>query len=417
MMARSSASMAISSAFLVPACIMPLGRPSDRVQRPLPRRGARSTVPSMAIDGTLDIERAASDLAARLPEALRPLARVAYNYSWSWTEDGRALLHDLDPHRWELTSGNMVSFLEQLTPSALARIAASPELIARIDALAAEVDRAVASTPGSDRAGSDRLVSGRVAFLCAEFAIHASLPIYSGGLGVLAGDMLKEASDRGLPYVGVGLLYRRGYFHQRLDLRGWQRESWDGDGPRSQPAGARHLRRVGARCSCTCPCSDATSSARSGGSTSAACPCSCSTPNGRRTGRSTGGSPAASTTATGPSAWPSTPCSASGASGPCRRSASSTTSSTSTRATPRSPRSSWPPIGSRPGPPSTTRRRRSAPSSSSPPTPPSRPATRPTAPTSSSPPSATCPAASASTSTASSGCAASTPTTRSRRPA
>ena len=67
----------------------------------------------MVIDGTLDHARAASTLAARLPEAIRPLARVAYNYSWSWTEDGRALLHDLDPHRWELTSGNMVSFLEQ----------------------------------------------------------------------------------------------------------------------------------------------------------------------------------------------------------------------------------------------------------------------------------------------------------------
>lgn len=180
----------------------------------------------MAMDGTLDIARAAADLAARLPEALRPLARVAYNYSWSWTKDGRALLHDLDPHRWELTSGNMVSFLEQLTPSALSRIAASPELIARIDALAAEVDRGLVSpTDGHPR----------VAFLCAEFAIHASLPIYSGGLGVLAGDMLKEASDRGLPYVGVGLLYRRGYFHQRLDLRGWQRESWEVMDPDHSP--------------------------------------------------------------------------------------------------------------------------------------------------------------------------------------
>ena len=174
------------------------------------------------MDGTLDIARAASNLAARLPEAIQPLARVAYNYSWSWTEDGRALLHDLDPHRWELTAGNMVGFLEQLTPSALARIASSPELVARIDALAAEVEPGLTS---ADRSAS-AAAHPRVAFLCAEFAIHASLPIYAGGLGVLAGDMLKEASDRELPYVGVGLLYRRGYFHQRLDLRGWQRESW-----------------------------------------------------------------------------------------------------------------------------------------------------------------------------------------------
>ncbi|MGZ4727755.1 MAG: alpha-glucan family phosphorylase [Acidimicrobiales bacterium] len=181
----------------------------------------------MDTDGALDIDRAGSALAARLPEALQPLARLAYNYSWSWTEDGRALLHDLDPHRWELTSGNMVSFLEQLTPTALARIADDPGLVARIDALAAEVDRSLAPSVAGP--------SPRVAFFCAEFAIHASLPIYAGGLGVLAGDMLKEASDRGLPHVGVGLLYRRGYFHQRLDLRGWQRESWEVMDPDHSP--------------------------------------------------------------------------------------------------------------------------------------------------------------------------------------
>jgi starch phosphorylase len=191
----------------------------------------------MVADGTLDIQRAAEVLAARLPDELRPLARVAYDYAWSWTEDGRALLHDLDPYRWEITSGNMVRFLEQLTPAACERIAGSPELVGRIEALATEVaDRG--ADPRADPASGppDGLRGPRVAFMCAEFAVHASLPVYSGGLGVLAGDMLKEASDRRLPYVGVGLLYRRGYFRQRLDLRGWQREYWDLMDPEHSPA-------------------------------------------------------------------------------------------------------------------------------------------------------------------------------------
>ena len=84
-----------------------------------------------------------------------------------------------------------------------------------------------------------------VAFLCAEFGVHASLPVYSGGLGVLAGDIVKEASDLALPMVGVGLLYRTGYFHQRIDTSGMQHEYWiesdpDGAGVR---AGHRRVQR------------------------------------------------------------------------------------------------------------------------------------------------------------------------------
>ena len=85
--------------------------------------------------------------------------------------------------------------------------------------------------PDADRPGID----GRVAFFCAEFGFHASLPIYSGGLGVLAGDILKEASDQALPMVGIGLLYRRGYFRQRLDLAGRQHEYWVAIDPKSLP--------------------------------------------------------------------------------------------------------------------------------------------------------------------------------------
>ena len=75
-----------------------------------------------------------------------------------------------------------------------------------------------------------------VAFLCAEFGVHVSLPVYSGGLGALAGDLLKEASDRAVPLVAVGLMYRKGYFRQRIDASGWQHEYWVDTDPERLPA-------------------------------------------------------------------------------------------------------------------------------------------------------------------------------------
>ncbi len=75
-----------------------------------------------------------------------------------------------------------------------------------------------------------------VAFLCAEYGVHVSLPVYSGGLGVLAGDLLKEASDRAVPMVAVGLMYRKGYFRQRIDAGGWQHEYWIDTDPERLPA-------------------------------------------------------------------------------------------------------------------------------------------------------------------------------------
>ena len=177
-----------------------------------------------------DLEERVANLAERLPEGLRPLARVAYDYRWSWARDGDALFSDIDAHRWERSARNPVRFLAELGPRMQARAGADPAILARVEALAA--------TLAADAARADRErpgVEGPVAFLCAEFGVHASLPIYSGGLGVLAGDILKEASDQALPLVAVGLLYRRGYFRQRLDLNGRQQEYWVENDPRSLP--------------------------------------------------------------------------------------------------------------------------------------------------------------------------------------
>ena len=112
------------------------------------------------------------------------------------------------------------------------------DLVRRVTELAAVVD-ADLHRPGEPGLGDPE---HPVAFLCAEFGVHASLPVYSGGLGVLAGDIVKEASDLTLPMVAVGLLYRTGYFHQRIDLSGMQHEYWIESDPTVDGLRAGHRR-------------------------------------------------------------------------------------------------------------------------------------------------------------------------------
>ena len=157
--------------------------------------------------------------------------------------------------------------------------------------------------------------------------------------------------------VGVGLLYRKGYFHQRVDRTGLQHEYWTQIFPERLPTVLCSTRRRAARGSSS-RCSDARSPSTSGAPRSAACRSTCSTPSSTRTIRSTAGSPRASTRATRPPGWASTPCSGSAPSGRCGRSGSSPASSTSTRATPRSPRSSSQPSDVAGGGPTRRRARR-----------------------------------------------------------
>lgn len=180
--------------------------------------------------GAADIAARAADLADYLPDGLKPLAPVAYNYRWSWLPGGEDVFREINPHRWELAGGNPVKFLSDLWPSTRTNADRDTGLKDRVLQLEAQVSSALdaQSTPQID-------VPGPIAYMCAEYGIHASLPIYSGGLGVLAGDTLKEASDRGLPMVAVGLLYRRGYHRQRLDTSGRQLEYWVVNDPKNLP--------------------------------------------------------------------------------------------------------------------------------------------------------------------------------------
>jgi starch phosphorylase len=181
--------------------------------------------------GAEDLRRAAEQLAARIPPELAPLARLAFNYGWSWAPGGEALFEAVDRHRWAVCQHNPVRLLQEAPTRSLERAARDRDLCARARALA---ERVLAPDPPTPTAG---IAPERpVAFLCAEYGVHASLPICAGGLGVLAGDLLKTASDRGVPLVGVGLLYRQGYFLQRIDVSGWQHEYWVETDPERLPA-------------------------------------------------------------------------------------------------------------------------------------------------------------------------------------
>jgi len=170
-------------------------------------------------------------LAERLPEPLAPLARLAYNYRWSWAPGGHELFAAVDAERFERCARNPVRLLQEAPPAALERAAANQALLARARDLEAllEAELDAPAAPGS-------LDPRRpAAFLCAEYGVHVSLPLYAGGLGALAGDLLKEASDRRVPLVAVGLMYRRGYFRQRVDASGWQQEYWLESDPERVP--------------------------------------------------------------------------------------------------------------------------------------------------------------------------------------
>src|SRR3954464_7976510 len=163
--------------------------------------------------GAADLEAAATALATRLPAPLEPLADLAYNYRWSWAGGGPDVFAAIDPTRWALTHMNPVRLLQEVPPSRLQRLAADDDFLGRLHDLHAAVSADLA------RAYAEGAVTAArpAAFFCAEYAVHQSLPVYSGGLGVLAGDILKAASDLGVPQVGIGLMYRHGYFRQRTD--------------------------------------------------------------------------------------------------------------------------------------------------------------------------------------------------------
>lgn len=164
----------------------------------------------------------------KLPITLKPLADIAYNYWWCWTNDRVSLFRNIDPDAWDRWQHNPVAMLAFAHPVRLSQLANDPDYIKRVQSVAEQLKRYMEETDTWAAKEAPQISRANpVAYFCAEFGIHESLPIYSGGLGVLAGDHLKSASDLGVPLVAVGLLYRQGYFVQRLSRIGWQEDHYE----------------------------------------------------------------------------------------------------------------------------------------------------------------------------------------------
>ncbi len=161
-----------------------------------------------------------------LPPTLFPLLRIAHNLRWSWDHAAIELFRRLDRDLWETYGHNPVLRLGSVDQAALEAAAADDSFLAHIRGVAETLDLYVSGEGSWYRRehSHDQLL---VAYFSAEFGITECLSIFAGGLGVLAGDHLKAASDLGLPLVGVGLLYQQGYFRQFLNGAGWQQEAYE----------------------------------------------------------------------------------------------------------------------------------------------------------------------------------------------
>jgi starch phosphorylase len=157
-----------------------------------------------------------------IPERIARLRDLSYNLWWTWHPEAQDLYRKIDPSLWELDYHNPVDFLRDVRERKLQEAAQNPEYLAEYDAVIAALDAYVNDKQTWFHRTFPNAGDEQIAYFSAEFGLHESLPIYSGGLGVLAGDHVKEASDIGLPFIAVGFIYPQGYFRQRLDHSGWQ---------------------------------------------------------------------------------------------------------------------------------------------------------------------------------------------------
>ncbi|HQY30665.1 MAG TPA: alpha-glucan family phosphorylase, partial [Thermomicrobiales bacterium] len=176
------------------------------------------------------------DTELRLPGRISRLASLAYNLWWSWSPEARYLYRRIDRFVWERVEENPVLFLYTVDPERLQAASFDAEFLRAYDRVMTQFDAYMEPDANTWVSRNAPDLAGRnAAYFSAEFGLHRSLPIYSGGLGVLAGDHIKEASDLGLPLVAVSLLYRQGYLSQRLTADGWQQDVAPHLEPHSEP--------------------------------------------------------------------------------------------------------------------------------------------------------------------------------------
>ena len=159
-----------------------------------------------------------------LPQRINRLDELANNLWWSWHEEARNLFRALDYPLWRLSGHNPVKELREVGPDILQKAASDPTFLVLYDSVMTNFDNDL-STPNTwIKANHADLLKHPIAYFSMEYAIHNSLPLYAGGLGILAGDICKEMSDLGLPMIAVGFMYPQGYFHQHIGADGWQQE-------------------------------------------------------------------------------------------------------------------------------------------------------------------------------------------------
>ncbi len=160
-----------------------------------------------------------------LPERINRLSELAYNLWWVWNPIGLRIYLQLDRRLWEKVNHNPIAFLHQVDASKLSAAVKDKYFLEEYDRVMAEFDAYMSNQKTWFAQQYPELIKRQVAYFSFEFGLHESMPFYAGGLGILAGDHLKEASDLGLPLIGVGFIYEQGYFVQKITEDGWQETS------------------------------------------------------------------------------------------------------------------------------------------------------------------------------------------------
>ncbi len=173
---------------------------------------------------------------AHLPERLASLHHLSINLRWSWETDTQQLFAEIDPQLWEQCGRDPVALLGAVNPARLDELAGDDTFVARLDTVAADLDDYLRRPLWyQQQQNNGAAMPTGIAYFSMEFGVATVLPNYSGGLGILAGDHLKSASDLGVPLIGVGLHYRSGYFRQSLTADGWQHETYPSLDPQGLP--------------------------------------------------------------------------------------------------------------------------------------------------------------------------------------
>ncbi|MEM7799548.1 MAG: alpha-glucan family phosphorylase [Chloroflexota bacterium] len=162
-----------------------------------------------------------------MPKKLERLPELANNLWWSWNPEAREVWRQLDYPLWRTTVHNPIKMLHEISDARLKEAAADPVFVRQLNKVMMNYDHEMANKDSWFKVEYPELSDKTIAYFSFEFGLHVSLPIYSGGLGILSGDHIKEAGDLGLPFIGVGFMYPQGYFRQQIPSHGWQESIYE----------------------------------------------------------------------------------------------------------------------------------------------------------------------------------------------